>query len=157
MTFNMVYSAPRAHGESLLSGGTMYRSYTITVTTQHNASYLENWTFGTSTGLILIPWSNHMNLYDNRLDNRKPTNHAHCAVILARGKHPPTEPRTLRGWSEPRTLRGWSEPRSLTATQRGGDRASGASQITCLGSGKPPTRRNSLPYSPLLTVLPKPT
>ena len=98
-------------------------------------------TVGTSTGLILIIVQTYQTMIIVSSGENPQTaqlrgyNCAPCAVILAWGKHPPTELRTLRGWSEPCTL---------TATQRGGDRASGASQIACLGSGKPPTRRNSV-------------
>ena len=134
----------------------MYRSHTIIITTQHNASYVEK----ASRLLVLVPVflliivQTYQTMIivspgeNPQTAHLRGYNHAPCVVILARGKHPPTKPRTLRCWSEPRTL---------TATQRGGDRASGASQIACLGSGKPPTRRNSLPCSPLLTVLPSPT
>ena len=117
------------HGESLLSTCTC----TCLIHDYHNASHMES----ASCVLVLVPV-----LYNCNVKTLIP-----IICLCRRNTHQPNTCAVLFSPGETPTNRASArfKPRNHTATQCDCRRASGASQIACLGFGNPPTRRDSLP------------
>ena len=129
-----------------------YRSYAIiTIQLHNNTSGMEN----ASWELVLIPVLSiysfiHINPYYPSRPGKHPSsepNHASARfIIYSRPRKTPTirtEPYSCAVIFSPGG--NTHQPNRTAHLQCGCRRASGASQIACLGSGKPPTRRTSFP------------